>query len=157
VPFDPWAGARLRLTETERQALHPSERPPMSWSELSQQQRELLGGLAHAVLRAHGPALPARRGFIRARLVEALHATHEPAERGGYGDDLTGYLEPDTERRVAWRRLDFALARPPLVGSALLDELVSALGAAGDLVATLRSRRAAIDEQLARAERTGGA
>lgn len=125
TPFDPWQGLRTLLGAKERLQIPIAHRPPAHWYTLLPRQRELLGGLARAVVVRHlaegwpGP---------RARIHEALRATHDPEERvGGYGHDLTVYHDPDPERREEWRQLQATLESSLLRDGTLLNELVNVL------------------------------
>lgn len=140
VPFDPWVGARLLVSERERLALQLAERHPARWYQLSPGERVLLGGLAvHIVAKHSGDEFEfgcvATVPYLKARLMDALRAAYgrDEARYGPFGHDLWCYRVEDPAHREAWSSLDATLNSLPLRDSPLLDELLTALVAAREL------------------------
>lgn len=145
--FDPFAGLG-RMEYRKWREMPDGQRPPRSWVEVPPDQRPRLGGVVSHVIEVHGPVSRARLAYLHARTLEVVRATWVSTLRGGHGHDLRPYFIQDPEERAKWRELDLTLQS--MAALPLLDELILALGAQGDVRATLLERRRRIDAELAR-------
>ena len=153
--IDPWEG--LPPTYTDKPG-DPSA-APLGWSLLLPAHAQRLGAALLHVLMVRVPDatlndLPRVVAEVKRTIRARWAPLAELAESATVVESLRGYLVEDrTERRV-WRALDDVVNGAGEPGTVFLTERAArTLIQAGDLLQTLRSRRAALDEQIARLEK----